>query len=283
MSVSSTVASMFSTTGAGDQILTVVLIILLLLVLAAVFFLFKIAKDYKHKIRIKEVISGRKIIFDDKAKDVIIDGITFWKLMKKKDVISVPPPDAIEISSKGKKCVECYKTETGEYIFSKDIADIKDVPEEISAMEDIPEEISAMEEGKGKEERVFNWAIKEQEARDKRVEKWKKENRIIDSFQPFTTKQRLVLVNQLKKAEEKRKKDWKDMIPTIVSIGALLILVVSLMIFYADMGKPLLDMAGKQIEYEQIKLQQLEVLNQIKNDIQVIKDDQAGGAKNAPS
>ena len=251
------IGAMFSTSGIGDQILTVIMIIFLLLVLVAVLLLFKMVKEYKHKVRIKEVINGRKIIFDDKAKEVIEDGIVFWKLMKRKSVISVPPPEAIEISNKGKKCVECYKTETGEYIFSKDIADIKDIPKKILE-------------------------INNDEEREKQILEWRKDNRIIDSFQPLTTKQRLILINQLKKAEAKRKKDWNDMIPTIVSIGALLILVVSLMIFYADMAKPLLDMAGQQNTNEQIKLQQLEVINQIKNDIQVIRDDQVGGAKNAP-
>jgi len=212
---------------------------------------------FKHNVRIKEVVNGRKIIFDDRAKDILDDGVAYWKLMKRKDIISVPPPEAIELSNKGKKCVECYRTETGEYIYSKDIADIKGVPNTLLQ-------------------------IKDKGVREKEIADWKEKNKVIDSFQPFTSKQRLILINQLKKAEAKRKKDWKDMIPSIVSIGALLILVVSLMIFYADMAKPLLDMGSRLNTNEEIKLQQLEVINQIKNDIQVIRDNQVGGAKNAP-
>jgi len=251
------IGAMFSTSGIGDQILTVILILFLLLIVAAVAFLVMIVIKFKHNVRIKEVVNGRKIIFDDRAKDILDDGVAYWKLMKRKDIISVPPPEAIELSNKGKKCVECYRTETGEYIYSKDIADIKGVPNTLLQ-------------------------IKDKGVREKEIADWKEKNKVIDSFQPFTSKQRLILINQLKKAEAKRKKDWKDMIPSIVSIGALLILVVSLMIFYADMAKPLLDMGSRLNTNEEIKLQQLEVINQIKNDIQVIRDNQVGGAKNAP-
>lgn len=79
---------------------------------------------YKHKVIIREQINDRRIILIDKAKDFIEEGTTYWLLKKQKKGIKkkmpLPPIEAIEITNKGKKYVEAYRDEDGNYIFITD-------------------------------------------------------------------------------------------------------------------------------------------------------------------
>ena len=193
-----------------------------------------------------QVVNGRKIIIDDKAREFKDrDGVMYWQLLRRNEKIPVPPPEAIEIDNKGKKCVEAYRTETGEYVFAQDRGNIQEIPKQLLK-------------------------IKNDAERKEKIEEWKKSNRVIDAFQPLTTKQRVILVNQIRKAQEKKTKRWQDYILPIAGIGALVIITIALMVFYADMAKPLLDMADKQNNYATIQKEQLQILKEIKNDIQVI-------------
>lgn len=222
--------------------------IVVMAVIAGALFFFNFLGKFKHKVRIKEVVNGRKIIFDDRAREVQIDGINFWQLLKKKTNIPIPPAEAIEINHMGKKCVEVYKTETGDYIFAADRAEIKKIPDNILAYKDTKK-------------------------REAAVEKWRDENKVIDTFHPLTTQQRAILVGQVRKAQEKKTKKWQDYIMPIAGITALVVLVIALMVFYEDMGKPLLSMADRQNSFEQIRLEELNIIKEIKYDIQIIREE----------
>lgn len=90
-------------------------------------------------------------------------------------------------------------------------------------------------------------------------------------FQPLTTKQRSILVTQTINAQKRRKHSLFDTIEKVAPIVALTIIVVSLMMFYADMGQPLLQMGDKIVQSKEIDLQILEQLDALKNDVQIIK------------
>lgn len=231
-------------------------LVALVIILAITLYLMFVA-NFKHKVRIKEITNGRKIIFDDRAREVEVDGVKFWNLLKKKDIIPVPPPEAIEINHMGKKCVEVYKTEYGDYRFAKDTAKIEEPPKEILEIKD---------------------TVKREEG----LKKWQEENKIIDTFHPLTTKQRVILISQIRKAQEKKTKKWQDMILPIAGIAALVVIVVALMIFYEDMGKPLLAMADRQTTYEAQKTEQLQILKEIKLGIQIIREEQGAAEAKPP-
>lgn len=103
-----------TTAGLGSGIMYVVLLIMVGLI---IWVLVDRAK-YKHKFRIKIVTGGKPIEFDDKAKTVKTrEGIIYWKLLKRKDKVPVPPADAIHVTNKGKMSVTAYYTEQGQYVY----------------------------------------------------------------------------------------------------------------------------------------------------------------------
>lgn len=75
---------------------------------------------------------------------------------------------------------------------------------------------------------------------------WAKDNtKELKGIEPFTTEDRQVLQYQFYKAHLEGGVNWKDLIIPIVGIMALVIIIVCLLIFYKDMGEPLLAMADK--------------------------------------
>ena len=204
----------------GSSVFNVLFWIILLLAAGGLVYLILKILKYKHTVIIREVVKGRKIIFSDKAREFEDDdGVLWWKLLRAKKLIPAPQPEAIEINSRGKKFVEAYRTETGEYQF-------------LSDQEKIP-----------------------------------------DSFKPFTTQQRLIMTSQIRKAEEKRRKNWTEHLPAIAAIGGVVVIVVCLMIFYADMAEPLLQM-GKTVNHNQeLRNQELKIIQEMERDIQIIKSE----------
>ena len=91
--------------------------------LAAIFFvggMFFIAylSSFKFRVTIKQVLKGGSILrTEDKAREVTVDGVKFWKLRKSGDLLAIPPDEVIELGKKGKKFVEVFKTATGEYVY----------------------------------------------------------------------------------------------------------------------------------------------------------------------
>lgn len=77
------------------------------------------------------------------------------------------------------------------------------------------------------------------------------------NIEPFTTEDRQTLQYQFYKAHLESGVNWKDLIIPIVGILALVIISVSLMIFYKDMGEPLLAMGDKiaGMQQQQVEMQ----------------------------
>jgi len=60
----------------------------------------------------------------------------------------------------------------------------------------------------------------------------------IKGFQPLTTKQRAMMVNQIRKKEARKKSTWKENLPMIVGLGALLVLVTVILLFWGEFMQP---------------------------------------------
>jgi len=91
----------------------------------------------------------------------------------------------------------------------------------------------------------------------------------------LSTNQRIMLAHQFRKAEKERIKGWKDIIgqvavPIAFGFFAVIIIVVGL-VQWTDINGPGLEMADRVLKMEQEDTRQLEILNEIKNDIQLIK------------
>lgn len=240
--------------------LTTFLVLFAVIIVWLIFFL-----KYKHYVRIKELVNGRKVIKDDKARDFVRDGVNFWQLRKEKNreqkLMPVPPPEAIELSYRGKKCVECYRTQTGEYIFLQDTGNVGQFPMEL--LNEPPEGITELEDGDEKTKQLMEWA---QEVRDQ----WCKENNIIEAYQPLTTKQRLILISNIKKAESRRGKSWREHLPMIVGISAVVILCLALFVFWGEMAKPVLEARQIGIQEQRLRIESMEIMRDIKQGVQSI-------------
>lgn len=247
-----------SITGALDSGFTVLLVIISLLVIGGLGYYIYWILQFKHKFRIKEVTHGRKLIIDDRARELKDkDGGLYWQLLKTKAKLPVPPVEAIEIDQKGKKCVEAYKLESGDFIYSKDLNEAKEIPEEILNVKDMVE-------------------------KQKQIDAWIKKTGAIYSKQPLTTTQRMILINQIVKAQLKKTKKWQDYLMPIAAMASLVIIAVSLMIFYGDMGKPLLQMGDRINKNEEIVLNQLQIIQEIERDVQIIKGEIKPNEKTTP-
>lgn len=210
--------------------------VFLLVIAVAIIVGFLFLSKFKYKIRIREIINGRKIVYDDKAREVDEGGVKYWKLFKLKQKIPVPPPDAIEVMYNGKKCVEAYRTDSEEIYYIKD------------------------------------------DALEGMYEKDANGNMIISkTFKPLTTNSKQILIDGIRKANDRRSKKWQDHIMPITALGSLVIIAVSLMVFYGDMAKPLLEMGDKQASITAQQKETVQILQEIIQNKQVIKD--SSGAK----
>ena len=241
----------------------------LIIVGGAIFWLWLESK-FKCRVRLKELVKGRKIIYNFRARYHTDDtGVSWWRLAgekdKKKRLIPLPPESAIELDKKGRKCVDCYRFESGEIIYSADEWDVKDFPDEI--LLDVPKEIQAeiaAEEDKDKSKQILtDWMKIKRKA-------WLKDNKIIKPFQPMTTKQRLLYVQNIKKAEARKGFSWKENAITLVSLGAMAMVLICLMVFWGDIAAPALAANEQANTGHNIQLQTMEILKEIKTNQQKI-------------
>lgn len=107
-------------TGAADVVMIILAAVFVLAIIVGLIVLIKLFKAYKIDVKIRVVTANRKRIVEDKAREVLIDGVPFWKLRKRKDVLPVPPEDAIELTDKGRLYAECYHTDEQGYTWIVD-------------------------------------------------------------------------------------------------------------------------------------------------------------------
>lgn len=63
-------------------------------------------------------------------------------------------------------------------------------------------------------------------------------------FQPFTTKQRQMMVNQIYRMESRKVKKWTEHIPLIVSLGALVAITAVILLFWGEAIAPIQQAAS---------------------------------------
>ena len=93
------------------------LLILILGLTLGVVYVFVFKKN-KYFFRIRLLTGTKKLIIDDVAiewKDK--KKVSYLKLKKMKELVPMPPQDAIDLSRKGKKIVEAYRDERGNYAY----------------------------------------------------------------------------------------------------------------------------------------------------------------------
>lgn len=94
----------------------------------------------------------------------------------------------------------------------------------------------------------------------------------IKNWYPVTSEDRVVMINQIKKAESRKGKDWKQNMPMFVGGFMLLIVVVLAFVFIEDVAKPFIESKELQLEQQEIMLEQTELLRDLKSNVQNLEN-----------
>lgn len=165
---------------------------------------------HRHKVRIKMLTSTGWQSFHDKAREVRVDGVKYWRLLKRKDIVPIPPAEATEglgrdFLGKPRFYAEAYWSEESDYVWSVDSVNKQNLSEKILV--------------DGEKKSVEN------------------------PFVPFTTQQRALFVSQLRKAESRRKKSLLDQIAQVAVPVVLVMMFIMVLLFWEDIAKPSKEMA----------------------------------------
>jgi len=245
-------------------------------------------RQFKHKITIKHLVNSRKYIIQTKARDYKDkDGVEFWQIWDSKkikgtDIIPKPPTEAIEITPKGKKFAEVYRDEYHNYFYAIDTNSFKEVPEEYYNLErydeklttDMKTELEGITDTSAKEVKRLGFLA---QIRNVYIDHWVKTNRAIVPLKPFTTNQRIIQVNQHQKKLALRGKSLKDFLFQIAPMLILAIAFIGGMMFIGDAIAPVQEIKQIQLQEKQEVTKQLELLRDIKGDLQVLKSQEKGG------
>jgi hypothetical protein len=213
-------------------------------------------RSFNWTVYVKEIVHGGqkkfsvdkgKIFYDEQEKSKFLK---LWRskdplLGNKKAVIPLPPEDAIYFGTHGQNVVELYKTQQGLYAYAIDKETGKPILDENG----------------------------EQVIKDFKM--YSKYNAIIDKtivpeIEPFTTEQRMIYARRMEKAYARKKNGWSEVLQQAAVPLILGIIVIALLAFYADMGKPLLEMADKVNENERLQTEQLQIVKDINSNVQRI-------------
>lgn len=243
------------------------LIVMLLGVVALIAVVVWIKLSYKHKVIIRDIVNGGKVIKEDMAKEWTDDrGVKYWKLKKEpskdKRLISFPPSTSIDRTTKGKLFHEVYWLEGVGYIPIHDTVALADIPSNLFT--NIPEEITDIEEASKREDKIKQW-------KDKRLKEWMKEKNIDYAFSPLGSDQRVALVNNIRKGEERRGKSWLENMPLYAGLTALVIIVVALLIFYKDIAQPVIDSKKLDVDIMKTLDKVTERMERMEKDVQQIE------------
>jgi len=239
-----------------DFILYALISILGVMVLCIVGFWALVIRKYNIKVTVRELVRGRVVKRQTKAKETNKNGIPSLKILKyKKYFCPRPPSEAIELDHKGRKCIEVYFTPNGEFIFLEDrislledgsLIKLKDVTSKetefvVTELGLIPKESyeewltqydKASRKEKGELEKVLKGLVVADVDSGKFVYLRDNNTKGIDTLEPFTTNQRALLVDQYAKADEDLGQGFfsKHAALVVGAFAIVIFLVIGLMI-----------------------------------------------------
>lgn len=215
--------------------------------IAGILFIFLRYLQYQHFFTHVEVVNSRKIRKLDKAREYKDkDGVIWWKTLYTRELAPIPPPEAIEITNKGKKCVTCYRTPSKDFVYSVDTATIHEPPAKL------------FEKLEGKER---------EDARNK----WFLENPLIKSQQPLTGHHRALLIGHIKKAHARLTKSFAEQFAQTIQIGSIILILFILVFGWGKIMEPALKANSQFVLLSDNLLKIQESMERVERGIQVIK------------
>lgn len=195
-----------------------------------------------HRLRIRDPMNTKSYIVDywvteQKNKN---SGVLFWKSVfwQPKIKTPVPPAKALEVGKRGRKFAEAYRVSEDEFIWITDGG--------------LKTQIEIDKEGRRKAIIVD-------------IDKDGKQH-VIDSFKPFSPVQRETIVNQYEKAQLMRNRKWSaDKIVSMSAMGAFVIIIVCIFIFWGDIAAPVIEIQNQNNQVCSQAIQKLSECNSYGN------------------
>lgn len=233
---------------------------------ALVVMLFLKKSWYKKHVEIWKAVGNNYITYTDICRPITDDdGHKWWRRWneKQKDIRDLPEPPAgyTMITPKGAEKATFLLVDN-QYFPIKPEMNVKSIPADLFS--NMPDEIA-------KESDVDKKLMKEKKWKEDRLKQWKQSEGVEIGFHPFNSNQRALQVNSIRRAEQRKQTNWQSQIAFIATLGALVIIVIALLVFYGNIAKPVLDMKDKQIAEAKINQETMEIIRSIKNDIQEIR------------
>lgn len=187
--------------GMVDTFFTGLLLLIALAVTGGVCYAVWLWMQYDKRVIVRELTGGGHRIKEMWAREKEhSDGTTWWHFFGNDVPGKMPRPesDCINITDKGRKYVECYKSD-GAYIPVRDTTNVDDL----------------------------------------------KNSDKLENFQPFTTEQRGMLVDELARAEEyNTQKSMSEVVAQAVPYAALIILITVTLIFWEQAVSPMIEVGN---------------------------------------
>lgn len=241
-----------------DIVLYGILIILALGFIIALLYLLRQRSLYKHYFFRELLTSSKPIGILDRAREVKEkDGTVFWKLLKSKDLINMPPNNALIPLTNGSFFVRAYDLGNMNYKYSKEDLDA-------DALLKVKElETKIYREGKNqyfervrrhlidiKTKTFLNYIIDTPIAKPTPVYIFPTETHTIDFVKDMSrdvikADERQNAYNQIKKAFEERLNSWERWGIPIVVVVALVIMISVMFIFGAELVRPIAEVHAR--------------------------------------
>lgn len=185
--------------------------------------------SFRHTVSIRVLNKhGQSLPFRDKAREFKKDGGRYWQFLKRRDVIPVPNSESlIQINGGGKPKYYAEFSWSEENGYVPLVYDI--------TTDNFQDRVIVTQHGK----------------------------RIEDGFQPLTTSQRSLFVGQLRKSEERKKKDLLERITQLATPLIIAMLFVMVLLFWEDIAKPAKEMSELNVKMQEKNNQLLEQMAEI--------------------
>lgn len=186
-----------------------------LVVIGAVIFGVWYILQFKHRVNLRVMTRHGYYIVQDKARETKVDGVTYWQLFKKREMATVPPPEATNQTQRGKLVADAYWHEETGIVWATDKVTRED----------------------------FVKMITEVTVKDGSMQK-----QVQDAFQPFTTQERALQSARVTRALMRKKKSLLEAVMQLATPLALVMLVIMVLIFWEDIAKPAKEMGALNVE-----------------------------------
>lgn len=95
----------------------------------------------------------------------------------------------------------------------------------------------------------------------------------LGKFDSFTTNQRLLLIDEIKKAQTYKKNDWKEHIPMIASMSVLVIIFVVALTYWGDIVAPAQEVQVTNLEIVKQQSKIMDTLQEMVQNKQIFKEE----------